>query len=444
MRDFPAFLALYAGLALARDAGAAGRTPIIPPPKMFEGHLRVDSAPAGIDLDGRLTEWPPMATEQVQSLAGPGVKLELGMATSTTHLFVGARVSNRQPPVPREERIEVELRFMPGNEKSPDWSHGCAPDPTCGDPVFTGKVWTLWLKIPAAGGASAAESQGPGGVPTPLPVARVQVQARAGGFEVEASVPWSAIRPAAEGLLALRASGAYWAIGWKNRLGQMLRVGNTRTFAPLPVEQQMMARLDAYARQWIPWRKSPGLWNDSLFVADLFGDARKERIGTVHNKVTVCRSEGTCQEIEFPPIAGNSLDGLVEVEARNVTGREKAELVVTYVKYDRDTPDGSIGHSVLEIWSADARGVLAPIFRHEIAVFACCPSEMGTAMLSTDVNLERGVVEIRARKPFRWSRKFRAQVVPLGGGILPPVLPWDRPPVRRYRWQGDAFVAAPP
>ena len=47
MRHFRTLLALYAGVMAARDAAAAGRPRILPPPKLFENHQRIDLAPEG-------------------------------------------------------------------------------------------------------------------------------------------------------------------------------------------------------------------------------------------------------------------------------------------------------------------------------------------------------------------------------------------------------------
>jgi hypothetical protein len=64
--------------------------------------------------------------------------------------------------------------------------------------------------------------------------------------------------------------------------------------------------------------------------------------------------------------------------------------------------------------------------------------------LGAAVKLEGGLIEIRAHARWRAWDRTRHPVVPLGGGILPPVLPWDHPPVHRYRWRGGAFVAERP
>jgi len=434
MRHFRALLALYAGLMAARDAAAAGRPRILPPPKLFENHLRIDLAPEAIDLDGRLSEWPALVRAEQMSMAGPGTRFEFGLATDGVQLFVGARVSNQPPPFPREEHVEITLRFMTVVEKPRDL-RGSPPPAVC-PPLPPGKPWILSLKIPAAGGASTAESHEPGGVPTRLSAASVRVQRRADGFEVEASMPWSAIRPAAAGMLALRAGAVYHANSMQ------LRIGDDQTFAPLPFEQLMMVNLDEYARHLVTWLKPTELWSDCPFVADLLGDARYERISVVGDKVTVCRSAGTCEEIAF-----ERLDG---IEARDVTGRGKADLIVKHTK-SAGVGDSRMDHEVLEIWSPRREPaeipyeVLAPIFRHEVAVRLCCASEMYVPpALGAAVKLERGLIEIRAHARWRAWDRTRHPVVPLGGEILPPVLPWDRPPVHRYRWRGGAFVAERP
>src|SRR5262245_54285465 len=166
MRHVPALLALYAGLTAAGDAAATERARVRPPPKMFENRLRVDVAPEGIDLDGRLSEWPALAKTEQMSMAGPGTRFELGLATDGDHLFVGARVSNQLAPFPREEHVEITLRFMTVDGKPRDL-RGSQPPAVC-PPLPPGKPWTLSLKIPAAGGASTAESHEPGRAPTTL------------------------------------------------------------------------------------------------------------------------------------------------------------------------------------------------------------------------------------------------------------------------------------
>jgi hypothetical protein len=170
--------------------------------------------------------------------------------------------------------------------------------------------------------------------------------------------------------------------------------------------------------------------------ADLFGNPRLECIDATGGKLTVCQIGGACQEIDYG--AGASV---LETEARDVLGRGKKDLVVRYLV------DGRRGfrHEVLEILTPDAGDALNPVFRQETRMEACCANEAEAPPgLQTEVELSPGAIEICALKPWKWKRRAHDKVSQPPAGVFPIVKPWDKRPVRRYRWGGGAFVPTRP
>jgi hypothetical protein len=380
------------------------------PPPLFARRLRIDAATC-VDVDGALGEWPALLETTGTTETGRAFAVEL--ATDDTQLYLAARLhESRDAPAQGDvERLHVRLWFL--------------------DEAAHGPPLDVWLAIPPGRQGSGAVTLAEGdGAPEPVAGARMQVQGSPRELALEGAIPWSALPPSQRSPLGLRASVAYER---ERPSGQRAVVGIGTPdggLLPSPLEQSLLSDLDEEARRL--WPRATRRWLDAgadfPYAADILSDARLERIGRVGGRVTVCRTAGAgvagrCQALDYGRDAR-----IAGIEAREVLGRGKKDLVVLYW-----TPTSTAQHLVLDLLAPDDGQWLRSVFKHEVSVsMHCCGSE-GNAPphVRGEVTLEQGAVEIRAEQAWRASERTFNEP-PLGNGVLPPVMPWDSPPRRRY------------
>jgi hypothetical protein len=389
----------------------------------FGGALRADDVDpkSPVKLDGLLREWPPRAVAR-ESQAGKTADLALGVAVQMDEakLYVAAEVTD--PGLartarhgPADDHVSMTLAFPSGRGGLRAYAVGLFP----GKPgESSGSV--RWLAGPSKG--------------QEVPGARLVEADGAGGFTAEASIPWSAFAEARTMRVGLRASLRYHDGDGANVRG-VLGTGPGSVERPQDLPALLTAAEQSVVEGLLGPKNLAGTAPRIDVFADVAGDEKRERVSVFGKLFTICGpGYRGGRQFFWREIEGE----LTSLEARDVTGRGKDDLIVR-----RRLTSGGVRHELLEIWTAAVSDEPTTIFSAEIAVV----DVPGGRRVTNAVRVSAGEVEVTVEPAVGWdAASFREPVLPDDQGLL---LPWGPVRSRTFRLDKGRFaktheVAQPP
>jgi hypothetical protein len=351
-----------------------------------------------VKLDGVLDEWPAPAKATTASSGAASVGLRIGLQYDDARLYVGAEVSDASfeagkdhvslilaVPTPGGSYVTYDLGFFPGK-----------PGETEGS-----------VRYGRRGNVAGA---------------RIVEAPEAGGYSFEAIVPLASLpelrstRVGVHGLAAYVGRDGVVATGPGD-------AQHPRDMAWIPSEPEL-SLIEQLLQPKGLTRRAP----DVEFVADLIGDGMRERVAVWETYITVC---GTSylggNGFFFRDLRGQ----LVKLEARDVTGRGKADVIVRRKERVDDTE-----REYLEVLSAmNAADEPRVTFAHEIAV------RQSGHRIDNAVHLARGEIDVSVEPSTTWDALSYKE--PIAGGDVEPILfPWGGVKMQRYRFDGTKFSMA--
>jgi hypothetical protein len=346
-----------------------------------------------VKVDGVLNEWPALAR-------GTPVKgntrstMKIGLQYDETKLYVGADITDAsfEPgkdhvslifavPTPGGSYVTYDLGFFAGK-----------PGETEGSVRFGRKG--------SVAGAKIVESP------------------EAGGYAFEAVVPFGSIpelrttRVGVHGLAAYVDGDGVVATGPGD-------AQHPRDMPWVPSEPEL-AMIEQLLQPKGLTRRAP----DVELVADLTGDGVRERVAVWEHYLTICGTSylgGT--GFFFRDLQGQ----LVKLEARDVTGRGKADVIVR-----RKQSVGEAEREYLEVLTAmNATEEPRLTFAHEIAI------RQSEHRIDNAVRMGRGEIEVTVEPTTTWDPLTYKE--PIASDVEPILFPWGGVKTQVYRFDGSKF-----
>jgi hypothetical protein len=348
-----------------------------------------------VKLDGVLNEWPALTKALTVVKGATRAGLKISLQYDDTKLYIGADVTDAafQPgkdhvslvfavPSPGGNYTTYDLAFYAGK-----------PGETEGSVRYGSKG--------GVGGAKIVEAP------------------EANGYSFEAVVPWTAVpelkttRVGVHGLAAYVDGDGTVATGPGD-------AQHPRDMAWIPSEPEL-SLIEQLLQPKGLTKRAP----DVELVADLTGNGYRERVAVWEQYITITGTSylgGT--GFFFRDLQGQ----LVKLEARDVTGRGKADVLVR-----RKQTVGDAEREYLEVLSAmNATDPPRVTFSHEIAV------RQSDHRIDNAVHLARGEIEVTVEPTTTWDPLSYKE--PIAGGDVEPILfPWGGVKTQVYKFDGTKF-----
>jgi hypothetical protein len=257
--------------------------------------------------------------------------------------------------------------------------------------------------------------------------ARIVEAPAGGGYTFEASIPWSAFPEGRLVRVGLRGVARYYDSDSLGTLESIIATapGDAASAASLPSlptdpEQAMIEGLLA----------PKGLLAQAAkfdVVADVAGDAMKERIAVFDRYLTICGpSYRQGREYFFRDLGGD----LMKLDAREVTGRNKEDLLLRR-RFSMQGTD----REWFEVWSI-MPGSDEPVatFGQEIAVIS------GAKHLDNAVHVAGREIEVSVEPAVGWDATTYRE--PIASDVGPILFPWGAVKSRTFRFDGSRFLKA--
>ena len=359
--------------------------------------LRFEALEKGrpVKLDGVLDEWPASAKATTVVKGATRAGLKIGLQYDAAKLYIGADVTDAS--------------FQPGKDHV-----------------------ALVLAVPSPGGTYTTYDLGlfagkPGetegtvryGTRGNVAGAKIVEAPEASGYSFEAVVPWTSLpelrstRVGVHGLAEYVDGDGVVATGPGD-------AQHPRDMAWIPSEPEL-GLIEQLLQPKGLTRRAP----DVELVADLTGDGMRERVAVWESYLTICGTSylgGT--GFFFRDLQGQ----LVKLEARDVTGRGKADVLIR-----RKQTVGDAEREYLEVLSA-ANATEEPrvTFAHEIAV------RQSERHIDNAVRLARGEIEVTVEPTTTWDALSYRE--PIASDVEAILLPWGGVKSQVYRFDGTRFT----
>jgi hypothetical protein len=314
------------------------------------GGLRADlvDKASPVKMDGVVDEWPAR-TLATTVIKGSGDKLSFAVAIQydATHIYVGAEVTDAsfyrtEHFADGEDHASFTLAFP---------SNGGGAGNAYEIGLFAGKP-----------GETAGEVRFSGSRHGQVPGARIVEAPTAKGYTFEASIPWSTFPEAHTLRVGLRGVARYYDSDGTRSARNIVATGQgdaaTPSNLPALLTEPEESMLEGLLTQKGLTRTTPKV---DLY-ADVAGDAMKERVSVYDRFLTICGPGYRGGKEFFYRDLGAEL---VRLEARELTGRGKADLVVRR-RFDSD--DKKERREWFEVWSLLGSDEPVTTFAHEITV----------------------------------------------------------------------------
>jgi hypothetical protein len=390
--------ALAASLALAlppRSARADGTA------------LRADLVEAkSIKLDGVPKEWSSLVTLSYTvkgHLGKPDLEARAALAYDANNLYVAADVTDDVLRGGGGDRIEVVLGFPGGVVHEVELYPG--------DPGKT------------PGSAKTRDGATISG-------AKVVEAPRAGGWTLEASVPWSAFPTARQVRVGMRGAIFVHDVDAGSSDKNVIGTAPSAAYASLP-------SLNTESEQSLHdgLLKDKGLRGAPRFnlLADVAGDAMKERVLVFDRYLVVLGSNFRKGSEYYFSDVGVDAANLLSCEVRDVTGDGQSEIILR-----KRLVSGSKSRELFQVLSFGSGETPTSIFQHEVGI----ATDVGS--LSNDVSYvpdgSRTAIKITPGS----ARGFNAGNYrePTETSYDPVLLPWGPIASQLYKMSGSTFARA--
>ena len=369
--------------------------------------LRADLVEAkSIKLDGVPKEWSGLVTLSYTlkgHLGKPDLEARAALAYDANNLYVAADVTDDVLRGGGGDRVEVVLGFPGGTV------HEIELYP--GDP---GK---------APGSAKTKDGSAISG-------AKVVEAPRAGGWTLEASVPWSAFPTAKQVRVGLRGAIFVHDVDSGSTEKNVIGTAPSAAYASLP-------SLNTEAEQSLHdgLLKDKGIRGAPRFnlIADVAGDSMKERV-LVYDRYLVVLGSNFRKGSEYY-FSDLGVDGanLLSCEVRDFTGDGQSEIILK-----KRLVSGSKNRDLLQVLTFGSSETPTSIFQHEVGV----ASDLGS--LTNDVSYVPDGMRTAIKITPGTARGFNAGNYrePTETSYDPVLLPWGPIASQLYKVSGGAFARA--
>ncbi len=363
-----------------------------------------------VKLDGVLDEWSARAPAKVVVKGTPAPDLAFAMAIQydDKRIYLAGEVT--------DDAFVRTARFGEGEDHA---------SLTIGFPSGGGHFATYEVGLFAGKpGESAGEVKFVGSRRGAIPGSKIVEAPAPKGYTFEAVVPWSAFPEARLVRVGLRGAGRYYDTSGSAASRSVLSTGSGDAASPagLPplLTEPEQAIFDGILTEKALSSQPPSI----DILADITGDAMKERIAVWDRYITICGpTYRGGKEYFYKDVGGE----LVHLEARDVTGRGKSDLVVRRrVARDASTRDW------LEVWSVLTGDEPTTTFGHEIAV-----AKEGMRV-SDAVRFVGREIEVSVEPATGWDPSSYRE--PTATDVEPVLLPWGPTRAKTFRFTGTRFV----
>jgi len=239
-----------------------------------------------------------------------------------------------------------------------------------------------------------------------------------GGYTFEAAVPWSAIAPATV-RVGLRGVAAF-----HDGTRAVLATGDGDASAPREMPGLPTAAEEALAEMFLQPKGLLGATPKFELLADVVGDAMKERIAVYDRYLTIVGPTYREGKEFFYRDLGAEVTGL---EARDVTGRGHRDLVI-HRKFA-----GATTREWVDVWTFFTDEPTS-VFSHEVAVSS------GDKRVANEARLGRGEIDVTYDRATGWDATSYNE--PTASDTEPVLLPWGQVKSQTFRFDGKTFVKA--
>ncbi len=350
-----------------------------------------------VKLDGVLSEWPASARATETVKGDSKSTLKIALQYDDAKLYVGADVGDAAFSVGQDHvSLVLAVPLVGGGYASYDVG------------FFAGNPGETEGTVRYARGGQVAGAK--------------IVEARTSdGYSFEAVVPWAALPEARFTRVGIRGVARY--------------VERDAVVTTGPGDADHPATMP-----WVPTEPELSLIEQELaprglgktaavaeVIADLTGDGVRERVAVYEHYLTICGASylgGTGYFVR------DLIGELVTLEARDVTGRGRADVLV---RRRQSVGDGT--REYLEVLSAmNATEAPRLTFAQEIAV------RQSDRHLDNAVRISRGEIEVSVEPPTGWDAATYKE--PIASEVEPILFPWGRIRQRTFRFDGSRFIKA--
>jgi hypothetical protein len=392
--------------------GAFGRSDAAGASETTSGVLRANLLDKDnpVKLDGVLDEWPARAPAKLVVKGTPGADLAFAMAIQydDRRMYLAGEVADDSFVrtarfAEGEDHASLTLAFPSGGGHFATYEVG----------LFAGKP-----------GESTGEVKFVGARRGPIPGSKIVEASTPKGYTFEAVVPWSAFPEARLVRVGLRGTARYYDTSGSAASRSILSTGPGDASSPagLPpfLTEPELAIFDGILTEKALSSQPPSI--DVL--ADITGDGMKERIAVWDRYLTICGpTYRGGKEYFYKDVGGE----LVHLEARDVTGRGKSDLIVRLrIAVDTSTRDE------FEVWSVLGGDEPTTTFGHEIGV------AKDGMRVSNAVRFVGREIEVSVEPPTGWDPSSYRE--PAATDMEPVLLPWGPTRSRTFRFAGTRFV----
>jgi hypothetical protein len=350
-----------------------------------------------VKLDGVPTEWPPFAKATVAVKGASKSAMTIGLQYDDAKLYVGAVIKDAAF-APGRDHVSLVL---------------AVPTPSA---IYATYELSIYAGKPGESEGSVRYG-GRGAVPG----AKIVEAPEAGGYTLEAVVPWSALPEAQSTRVGIHGVARYVEGEGEIATGPV-NLQHPSAMAWIPSEPELSMIEQFLAPKGLT-KASPTF--DA--VADLTGDGVRERIAVFEHYLTICGSSylgGT--GFFFRDLGGE----LVRLDVRDATGRGKGDVVV---RRRQSVGDGS--REYLEVLSAMSNADEPRVtFAHEIEV------RQSDKHIDNSVRLSQGVIEVSVEPATNWDALSYQE--PIASDVESILFPWGAVRSQTFRWDGSHFTKA--
>jgi len=350
-----------------------------------------------VKLDGLLLEWPAPAKATAVTSGSTKAALKISLQYDASKLYVGADV-NDASFVAGKDHVQLLLAVPTpaGNYASYDLDfYAGKPGETEGSVRYGRRGNVAGAKIVEA------------------PVN--------GGYSFEAVVPWSAIPEMRATLVGVHGIAAYVDGDGIVATGSG-DAQHPRDMPWVPSEPELSLIEQVLQPRGLT-KRAP----DAELVADLTGDGVRERVALWESTLTITGTSYLAGTGFFQRDIGGQL---VKLEARDVTGRRGADLIVR-----RKANVGDAEREYIDVLSAlNSTGEPVVTFSHEIAV------RQSDHHIDNMVRLARGVIDVTVEPTTTWDPLTYRE--PIASDVEPILFPWGGVKSQTYKFDGSKFAKA--
>ncbi|HEY5145809.1 MAG TPA: hypothetical protein VII82_03550 [Polyangiaceae bacterium] len=368
-------------------------------PEATADGLRLESVDKDkpIKLDGVPLEWPPFAKATVALRGVSKSQMLIGLQYDDAKLYVAAEIKDASFAVGRDH---VSLVLAVPTPSSTYETYDLA--------IFAGKPGESEGSVRFGGRGAVAG-------------AKIVEAPDAGGYTLEAAIPWSSLPAARTTRVGIHGVARYVEGDAEIATGP-LDVQHPASMAWIPSEPELSMIEQFLAPKGLT-KTTPSF--DA--VADLTGDGIRERIAVFDHFLTICGSAylgGT--GFFYRDLGGD----LVRLDVRDATGRGKGDVVIR-----RRATVGSSTRETLEVLSAMSNTDEPRVtFAHEIEV------RQSDKHIDNAVRLSRGEIDVTVEPSTTWDALSYKE--PIASDTASILFPWGAVRSETWRWDGSHFKKA--